>query len=48
MVIRVHPGLPDEETCDALADVCVDGVMLDIIGDQETITDCLSFRCKTI
>ncbi len=39
MVIRVHPGLPDEETCEALADVGVDGVMLDIIGDQETITD---------
>ncbi len=39
MVIRVHPGLPNEETCKALADVGVDGVMLDIIGDQETISD---------
>jgi uncharacterized radical SAM superfamily protein len=39
MVVRVHPGLPDEETCTALADVDVDGVMLDIIGDQETISD---------
>jgi len=39
MVVRVHPGLPDEETCAALADVDVDGVMLDIIGDQETISD---------
>ena len=39
LVIRVHPGLPDEETCQALAEVGVDGVMLDIIGDQETITD---------
>ena len=39
MVIRVHPGLPDEETCEALAEVDVDGVMLDIIGDQKTITD---------
>ena len=39
MVIRVHPGLPNEETCQALAGVGVDGVMLDIIGDQETITD---------
>jgi uncharacterized radical SAM superfamily protein len=39
MVIRVHPGLPDEETCEALAEVNVDGVMLDIIGDQETISD---------
>jgi len=31
--------LPNEETCQALAGVGVDGVMLDIIGDQETITD---------
>ena len=46
MVIRVHPGLPDEETCDALADVCVDGVMLDIIGDQETITDVYHLDAK--
>ena len=46
MVIRVHPGLPNEETCDALADVCVDGVMLDIIGDQETITDVYHLDAK--
>ena len=39
MVIRVHPGLPDEDTCKALAELGIDGVMLDIIGDQETITD---------
>ena len=39
MVIRVHPGLPDEQTCQALAELDLDGVMLDIIGDQETITD---------
>ena len=39
MVIRVHPGLPDEETCAALSELDVDGVMLDIIGDQETISD---------
>jgi len=39
MTIRVHPGIPDEETCAALAEVDVDGVMLDIIGDQETIND---------
>ncbi len=39
MVIRVHPGLPDEETVAALSEVGLDGVMLDIIGDQETITD---------
>ena len=46
MVIRVHPGLPNEETCDALADVRVDGVMLDIIGDQETITDVYHLDAK--
>ena len=46
MVIRVHPGLPNEETCDALADVGVDGVMLDIIGDQETITDVYHLDAK--
>lgn len=39
MVIRVHPGLPDEKTCAALSEVNIDGVMLDIIGDQETITE---------
>jgi len=39
MVIRVHPGLPDEQTCKALAEVDLDGVMLDIIGDQDTITE---------
>lgn len=39
MVIRVHPGLPDEETCCALAEVDVDGVMLDIIGDERTIRE---------
>lgn len=39
MLIRVHPGLPDEETCIALKEVDIDGVMLDIIGDQETISE---------
>ena len=39
MVVRVHSGLPDEETCAALSELDVDGVMLDIIGDQETISD---------
>ncbi len=37
--IRIHPGLPDEETCAGLAGIGVDGIMLDIIGDQETITE---------
>jgi len=35
--IRVHPGLPDEETAAGLADVDVDGAMVDIIGDDATI-----------
>ncbi len=39
MVIRVHPGLPDEETCRGLADADIDGAMVDIIGDDRTIQD---------
>ena len=39
LLIRVHPGLPDEATCQALSEVDIDGVMLDIIGDQETISE---------
>lgn len=39
LAIRVHPGLPDEETCAALAEVDLDGVMLDVIGDQATISE---------
>lgn len=39
LVIRVHPGLPDEETCAALTQVDVDGVMVDIIGHEDTIRD---------
>ena len=39
MVIRVHPGLPDEETCRGLADVGIDGAMVDIIGDNRTIQE---------
>ena len=38
LVIRVHPGLPDEETCAGLAEVGIDGAMVDIIGHQDTIT----------
>lgn len=37
--IRVHPGLPDEETVAALAEVGIDGAMVDIIGDEATIRD---------
>lgn len=37
LAIRVHPGLPDEETCAALAEVDLDGAMVDIIGHPDTI-----------
>ncbi len=39
LVIRVHPGLPDEETCAALAAIDLDGVMIDVIGHADTIRD---------
>lgn len=35
--IRVHPGLPDEETAAALGEVGLDGAMVDIIGAEETV-----------
>jgi uncharacterized radical SAM superfamily protein len=37
MTIRVHPGLPDEETCAALGELGIDGAMVDIIGHRDTI-----------
>ncbi|MCH8927098.1 MAG: radical SAM protein [Candidatus Marinimicrobia bacterium] len=39
LIIRLHVGLPDEETCAAISEIGIDGAMLDIIGDQETISD---------
>jgi uncharacterized radical SAM superfamily protein len=39
LVIRVHPGLPDEETCAGLAAIGIDGAMVDIIGHRDTIRD---------
>src|SRR5579859_6561951 len=39
MTIRIHPGIPDEETIAALAEVGIDGAMMDIIGDNNTIRD---------
>ncbi len=39
LLIRVHPGLPDDETAAALGEVGVDGAMLDIIGAEETIRE---------
>ncbi len=37
--IRIHPGLPDEETVAGMAEVGIDGAMVDIIGDDDTIRD---------
>ena len=37
MAVRVHVGLPDEETCAALGEVDLDGAMIDIIGHRDTI-----------
>src|SRR3970282_308424 len=37
--IRVHPGLPDDETVAGLAEVGLDGAMVDIIGDDATIRE---------
>jgi uncharacterized radical SAM superfamily protein len=39
LTIRVHPGIPDEETVAALAEVGIDGAMMDIIGENDTIRD---------
>ena len=39
MTIRVHPGLPDEDTCAGLADADIDGAMIDVIGHDDTIRD---------
>ncbi len=37
--VMVHCGVPDEKTCAALKAAGVDGVMLDIIGANETIRE---------
>ena len=37
LAVRVHLGLPDEETCAALGEVEIDGAMIDIIGHRDTI-----------
>lgn len=39
LAVRVHPGLPDEETCAGLAEVGIDGAMVDIIGHEDTIRE---------
>jgi len=39
LAIRVHTGLPDEETCAALGDVDIDGAMIDVIGHRDTMRE---------
>jgi uncharacterized radical SAM superfamily protein len=39
LLVRVHPGLPDEETCSALREVGVNGAMVDVIGHSDTIRE---------
>jgi lipoyl synthase len=39
LVVRVHVGLPDEETCAALGSLELGGAMIDIIGHADTIRD---------
>lgn len=45
--IRVHPGLLDEETAAALAEVGVDGAMVDILGDDATIREVYHLEATT-
>jgi hypothetical protein len=44
--IRVHPGLPDEETCAGLAEVGLDGAMIDLIGHEDTIREVYHLRAR--
>jgi len=37
--VRVHVGLPDEETCAALGEIGLVGAMIDIIGHSSTIRE---------
>ncbi len=39
LTIRVHPGLVSEEVAEGLAEVGIDGAMVDIIGAEETIKE---------
>jgi uncharacterized radical SAM superfamily protein len=48
LTIRVHPGIPDEETVAGLAEVGLDGAMMDIIGDNDTIRDVYHLAETTI
>ena len=46
-IIRIHPGLPDEETVAGLAEVDIDGAMVDIIGDDATIREVYHLNSTT-
>jgi lipoyl synthase len=37
LAVRVHVGLPDEETVAALGEADIDGAMIDLIGHRDTI-----------
>jgi uncharacterized radical SAM superfamily protein len=39
LAIRIHTGVPDEETCAALGEVDIDGAMIDIIGHRDTMRE---------
>jgi len=39
LAIRVHTGVPDEDTCAALGEVNIDGAMIDIIGHRDTMRE---------
>ena len=39
LAMRIHTGLPDEETCAALGEVDIDGAMIDIIGHRDTMRE---------
>jgi len=39
LAIRAHVGLPDEKTCAGLAEVGIDGAMIDVIGHRDTIRE---------
>ncbi len=47
LTIRVHPGIPDEDTTIGLGRLNVDGAMLDIIGDGRTIKEVYGLDART-
>ena len=47
LVVRVHPGIVDAQLAQALAEVDLDGAMMDIIGHDDTIRDVYHLDCTT-